>query len=300
MPSCAAPLPLRAQIRIRKAAEWRVGLLLLPGACRGSFSFVSVSMIALPRLTALALSAVLLTACHNKPAGDASTATDAPAAELDAKTQATLRQTLAERVPQLPRIDEIRSTPMPGLYELRVGDADIFYTDAKGDYLIRGSLLDTRARKDLTQARVDALTAVDFKSLPLTDAIVTKRGTGARQLAVFEDPNCPYCHRFEAELAKVNNVTVYTFLMPILGPDSATKSQNIWCARDRNRAWDDWMLRRVAPAQATCDTGALSRNVAFGQKHHITGTPGLVFPNGKRVPGAVPAAELEKLLDESK
>ena len=126
MPSCAAPLPLRAQIRIRKAAEWHVGLLLLPGACRGSFSFVSFSMIALPRLTALALSAVLLTACHNKPAGDASTATDAPAAELDAKTQATLRQTLAERVPQLPRIDEIRSTPI-GAFRLTGPDARITF-----------------------------------------------------------------------------------------------------------------------------------------------------------------------------
>ena len=219
--------------------------------------------------------------------------------ESDAQ-ESTIRKNLAARLPQLSKIDEVSKTPMPGLYEVRIDGTEIFYTDAKGDFLLNGSLLDTKTRRDLTHERTQKLTAIDFKALPLQDALVTTRGNGARKLAVFADPNCPYCHRFEADLAKVNNVTVYTFLLPILGEDSMTKSRNIWCAKDRSKAWAGWMLNRVTPPAASCDTAALRRNVAFAEKYRITGTPAMVFSNGKRVPGAIPTAQIEKLLAESK
>ena len=218
--------------------------------------------------------------------------------ESDAQ-ESTIRKNLAARLPQLAKIDEVSKTPMPGLYEVRVDGTEIFYTDAKGDFLLNGSLLDTKTRRDLTHERTQKLTAIDFKALPLQDAFVTTRGNGARKVAVFADPNCPYCHRFEADLAKVNNVTVYTFLLPILGEDSMTKSRNIWCAKDRSKTWASWMLNRVAPPAASCDTAALRRNVTFAEKYRITGTPAMVFSNGKRVPGAIPTAQIEKLLAES-
>lgn len=219
--------------------------------------------------------------------------------ESDAQ-ESTIRKNLAARLPQLSKIDEVSKTPMPGLYEVRIDGTEIFYTDAKGDFLLNGSLLDTKTRRDLTHERTQKLTAIDFKALPLQDALVTTRGNGARKLAVFADPNCPYCHRFEADLAKVSNVTVYTFLLPILGEDSVTKSRNIWCAKDKTGTWANWMLKRVPPPAASCDTAALRRNVAFAEKHRITGTPAMVFSNGKRVPGAIPTAQIEKLLAESK
>ena len=209
--------------------------------------------------------------------------------------ESSIRKTLAERIPQLEKIDEVRSTPMAGLFEVRVG-TDVFYTDAKGNFLIQGELIDTKARRNLTEDRIAKLSAVDFSALPLKDAFVTLRGNGKRQLVVFADPNCGYCKRFERDLQKVDNVTVYTFLYPILSPDSAEKSNNIWCAKDRTTAWDDWMLRDKTPAAASCDTGALQRNLAFGKKHKITGTPTLIFTDGSRVPGAIAAPELEKRL----
>ncbi len=212
--------------------------------------------------------------------------------------ESAIRKTLAERIPQLEKIDEVSTTPMSGLYEVRTG-TDVFYTDAKGNFLIQGELIDTKARRNLTEDRIAKLSAVDFSALPLKDAFVTVRGDGKRQLVVFADPNCGYCKRFERDLQKIDNVTVHTFLYPILSPDSAEKSRNIWCAKDRTAIWDDWMLRDKTPASASCDTAALQRNLAFVKKHKITGTPTLILSDGSRIPGAIAAADLEKRLTDT-
>ena len=210
---------------------------------------------------------------------------------------ASIRKNLAERLPNLPAIDEISKTPMPGLFEVRVNGTDIFYTDADGNFLIQGSVFDTKARSNLTEIRTTKLSAIDFDKLPLKDAFTIVRGNGKRKIAVFEDPNCGYCKRFERDMQKVDNATFYMFLYPILGADSTTKSNSLWCAKDKAKAWQDWMVRDVAvSAAATCDTSALTRNVEFGKKHKITGTPTMFFADGTRVPGAIDAAQVEKLL----
>lgn len=209
--------------------------------------------------------------------------------------EAVIRKNLAERLPALSKIDEVSKTPMNGLYEIRV-DSDIFYTDAEGNFLIQGNLIDTKGKRNLTEERVTKLSAIDFDALPLKDAFTQVRGNGKRKLAVFEDPNCGYCKRFERDLQKVNDVTIHTFLIPILSADSAEKSKNIWCSKDKNKTWLDWMVRDQNPAKASCDTTALERNLAFSKKYKITGTPTVFFANGTRVPGAISAPEIEKQL----
>jgi thiol:disulfide interchange protein DsbC len=213
--------------------------------------------------------------------------------------EAAIRKTLAERLPQLGKIDEINKTPMSGLFEVRVG-TELFYTDADGNFLIQGHLIDTKLQRNLTEERLDKLLAINFSALPVKDAFTIVRGNGKRKVAVFEDPNCGYCKRFERDLQKVDNVTVYMFLYPILGPDSTDKSRNIWCAKDKGKAWLDLMVRDQAAPAASCDTGALVRNLEFGKKYKITGTPTLVFADGTRVPGAIGAAQVEKLLADAK
>lgn len=210
--------------------------------------------------------------------------------------EATIRKNLAERLPNIPRIEEVSKTPMPGLYEVRVNHSDIFYTDEKGDFLIQGSLIDTKTKTDLTDQRVDKLTAIDFKDLPFKDSFTIVRGNGKRKMAVFEDPNCGYCKKFERDLVKVDNVTVHVFLYPILSADSGDKSRNIWCAKDKGKTFLDWMVRDVMPPAATCDTGAVARNLELGKKIRVTGTPALVFADGTRVPGAIGADRVEKFL----
>lgn len=217
----------------------------------------------------------------------------APAAFAD---EAAIRKNLAERLPDFPKIEEVTKTAIPGIYEIRFG-SDVLYTDENGSYLLQGELIDTKTRTNVTQERVSKLTAIDFKTLPLKDAMVWKQGTGERKLVVFADPNCGYCKKFERDLQDVKNVTVYTFLYPILGGDSPQKSQAIWCAKDSTKVWRNWMINGTPPeAAAACDTAALQRNVALGRKYKINGTPGLVFEDGKHMPGALNAEAVEKQL----
>ncbi|MGY4827913.1 DsbC family protein [Sphaerotilaceae bacterium SBD11-9] len=217
----------------------------------------------------------------------------APAAFAD---EAQIRKAITERFPEWPKIDEVSKTPLPGIYELRLG-TQIFYVDETGNYLIDGHLVDSRTRANLTEARINKLSAIDFAQLPLKDAFMWKNGTGARKIAVFADPNCGYCKKFEADLQKVKNVTVYTFLLPVLGGDSPQKSENIWCAKDPAKTWLSWMLEGKTPVKymGACST-PMERNLAFAQKYRINGTPAIIFADGTRVPGAMNAEQIEKQL----
>jgi thiol:disulfide interchange protein DsbC len=214
--------------------------------------------------------------------------------------EAVIRKNLAERLPNFPKIDEVSKTPIPGIYEIRIG-TELLYTDEQGNHVLQGQIIDTRTRANLTEDRIEKLTAINFSELPLKDAMVARQGNGSRKLAIFADPNCGFCKRFERDLLNVKDVTIYTFLYPILGPDSNVKSKDIWCAKDAQQTWRDWMINSKTPPKAMgeCDTGALERNVALGQKYRVQGTPALVFENGVRKPGALPAAQVEKLLAEA-
>ncbi len=211
--------------------------------------------------------------------------------------EAAIRKALAERMPGLPAIDEVSRTPMAGLWEVRMG-AEVIYTDESGSFVIEGEVYETRTRTNLTKQRLDKLSAIDFASLPLKDAMVQKQGTGARRLVVFADPNCGYCKRLERDLLTLKDVTIYTFLYPVLGPDSLAKSRDIWCAKDAQKAWRAWMIDGTTPPKTLggCDTGAIDRNSAMGRKYRVQGTPAVVFEDGSRAPGAIPAAQIEQRL----
>jgi len=213
--------------------------------------------------------------------------------------EAVIRKNLAERLPTLPKIDEVRSTPIAGVFEVRFGGTEIIYTDATGDHVLAGAaLIETKTRIDLTEARINKLLAIDFDKLPIKDAVVFKQGSGARKMAVFADPNCGYCKRFERDIAGMKDVTIYTFLVPILGADSATKSRDIWCAKDAPRAWRSWMIDSLAPPKtaASCDSAAIERNLEFAKKNRINGTPVTLLEDGSRKVGALSVDALDKLL----
>ena len=217
-----------------------------------------------------------------------------------AAQEAVIRKNLAERLPEFPKIDEVTKTPIPGLWEVRIGN-EVLYTDEQGNHVIQGTVFDTRAKVNLTEQRIEKLNAIEFDKLPFKDAMVIKQGNGARRLAVFVDPNCGYCKRFERDLLTVKDVTIYTFLYPVLGPDSNEKSRAIWCSKDAMKTWRAWMIDGVTPPRmmGACDTAAIERNSAFGRKYRVNGTPAVLFEDGKRVPGAMPAAEVEKRLAEA-
>lgn len=199
------------------------------------------------------------------------------------------------------KVESVSKSGYLGLYEV-YADGAIFYTDDKvSAIVVGGQMIDAKSMKNVTDERMKKLTAIRFSDLPLDRAIKQVRGDGKRVLATFEDPNCGYCKRLAKELQKLDNVTVYVFLYPILSEDSVRKSKQIWCAADRSKAWNDWMIDGKAPAgREDCDTSAVTKNQEFGRKLNISGTPTMFFGDGERVPGAVPLARIEQKLNQVK
>lgn len=208
------------------------------------------------------------------------------------------------------KVESVTRAGYLGLYEI-YADGNLFYTDEKvtalliGGDLIRSphalNLIDLRTSRNITDERLRQLTSIKFSDLPLDRAIKQVKGDGRRQLATFEDPNCGYCKRLARDLQKLDNVTIYTFLLPILSEDSLKKSRQIWCSADRLKAWNDWILDGKNPGgRDNCDTTAITRNQEFARRLNISGTPTIIFADGERVPGAVPLNVLEQKLGQQK
>jgi thiol:disulfide interchange protein DsbC len=206
-----------------------------------------------------------------------------------------IRKSLQSKFPGIGKLEHIVKTPYAGLYEVVVDD-QLLYTDAQGEYIFEGNVIDAKSRRDLSGERRRVLFAIDFDTLPLELAVKKVKGNGKRKLAIFTDPNCTFCRRLEKELSGVSDVTLYFFMYPIF-PGSDEIVRNVLCSRNPIKAWDDWMLSDIAPAKAVCKTQT-EKVLALGQKLHVTGTPNLIFGNGMQSPGFLPLEVLEKNLNE--
>jgi len=208
----------------------------------------------------------------------------------------TLRHTLEQRFPKV-KIDDVRPAPLAGLYQIIAG-GQVAYTDSAGDYLFVGRLMDTRTRHDLSAEYLDAHSSIDFRKLPFDKAIKIVKGDGRRQLAMFADPDCPYCQQLEKDLRGVTDLTVYVFLFPLktLHPDADAHAHAIWCSPDRPAAWTGWMLDRKPPSGSTCAGDPIDSIQTLASTLQISSTPTLFLENGHRIGGAVSADELQRLL----
>ncbi len=197
------------------------------------------------------------------------------------------------------KIDSLQKTQYGELYEAVMEGNQIFYTDKNANYILVGNLIDAKTQRNVTEARMRDLTQVKFDTLPLAWAIKQVKGNGKRKMAVFSDPDCPFCKRLDAELAKVTDVTIYIFLYPIasLHPQSADKARAVWCASDRVKAWEDLMQKGIVPQTGGKCENPVEKIAELGSRLKVNGTPTIIFADGMRVPGMVPAANLEKLLN---
>ena len=217
-----------------------------------------------------------------------------PPAARGATDEGAVRNRVEQRFNAKP--DTVTRMPF-GLWEIVIG-TEVFYVDQDVNYAFVGRVLDAKTRDDLTAKKRDELLRVDFKSLPLDQAVKIVRGDGSRKLVTFEDPNCGYCKKLYRDISGLKNVTIYTFLYPILSQDSFEKSRGIWCAKDRAKAWDDWMLNGKAPSASADCKHPLQQNMELGRKLEVTGTPTIVFADGRRMPGAVPLDKIEATFKE--
>jgi thiol:disulfide interchange protein DsbC len=220
--------------------------------------------------------------------------------------EAAIRKTWSQQHPNGPAIDEITKTPISGLYELRIGK-DVIYSDDQGVYQIYpshertdGHIVDANKKVDVTEERLAKIMAADLPKLPYGDALVFKQGTGARRMIVFEDPNCHFCKDAEKNFAALKNVTIYTFLIPILGDDSVAKARTIWCSKNNAQVWRNWMLQGVMPPRpmGACDVQTLERNLDLALRYHLNYTPAIIFDDGSKFAGNADLEHLTKRLDE--
>lgn len=225
----------------------------------------------------------------------ASVSKGAPPAPGSVEAQVAAR--FAERSGNKP--DQVFKGPA-GLYEVFIR-SEVYYVDANVNFVIAGKMYDARTREDLTQKRLDETMKVDLKALPYDRAIKTVRGDGSRTIVTFEDPNCPYCKLLWKNMTELKNVTIYTFLYPILSAESMEKSKAIWCSKDRAAAWDGYMVQGKNPATPSADCKTpLEENIALGRELGISGTPTVIFADGGRTAGSMPVAQLEQRIAASK
>jgi thiol:disulfide interchange protein DsbC len=208
-------------------------------------------------------------------------------------SEADIKSELQKRLPQIGPISQVNKSPVTGLYEV-VTQERLFYTDDKGRYLIDGAIFDLKNMQNVTEERSRKLYAIDFNKLPFELAVKIVKGNGERKLAVFTDPNCGFCKKLEKELKLIDNITVYHFMYPVF-QGSEEKAKGVWCSKDRAKAWDDLMQNDITPAAGNCDTPT-AKVLALGKKYKVNGTPALIFADGTKNPGYMPAAELEKAL----
>ncbi|MEQ1600464.1 MAG: DsbC family protein [Methylophilaceae bacterium] len=187
------------------------------------------------------------------------------------------------------KIKSVLPTPIPGLYEVFT-NGNILYIDKSGQYVLAGAtLVEDSSKRNLTAERMKTLTAIAFAELPLKDAIAIKKGNGAYKFAIFADPDCPHCKTLETGLEKLNlsDYTAYVFLLPLeeLHPEAKAKAEAIWCAKDRNAAWENWMLKGTAPQTATCEN-PLASNAQLAAKLGVASTPTIYLNNGQQAQAA--------------
>ena len=210
----------------------------------------------------------------------------------------SVKSELAKKYPEV-KAERITKTTYGNLFEVFTG-GEIIYTDEKVTFLLLGTLVDAQTRTNVSETRLQKLNVINFNELPFDQAIKLVRGNGSRRMAIFEDPNCGYCKKFEQDVNSIDNITAYIFAYPILAQDSIDKSKAIWCSPDRLKAWQDLMLREKPPtAKGTCDT-PIDKVLALGRKLGVTGTPTTFFEDGERISGALPKDRIEAKLVAAK
>jgi thiol:disulfide interchange protein DsbC len=252
-------------------------------------------------IAGVCIGAVSLGALAVEPAAKAhkvSTRADKAENRTEGASEADIRKALEQVIDTPGAIESVHKTSYGNFYEAVLANGDIVYVDPTGTFLISGTLIDMKAKKNITSARINELQRIDFSDLPLTNAIKQVRGNGKRVLVTFEDPNCGFCKKLAKEMVNLKDTTIYTFMIPILAPDSADKSKAIWCAQDRAKAWNEWMIDGRLPGTVACEN-PIAKNADLAHKLHVSGTPTMFLVDGNRLGGYMALAELDKAINDA-
>ena len=221
------------------------------------------------------------------------------ASSLAQAQEAQIRRTIESRYGV--KVESVTRTTYSGLYEVVVNgdERNIIYTDEKAGFLISGQIVDIKTRRNITQERIDKLASIKFDELPLDIAIKQVRGNGKRVMAMFSDPYCGFCKQLDQQLMKLDDVTIYTFMYPILRKEESPEmSARIWCAPDRAKAYVDLMVHNRQPPKVAGCVAPIEKWMALGEKLNVRATPVSYVASGSRIVGAR-FDELQQALNES-
>lgn len=207
----------------------------------------------------------------------------------------TVKSNLTKQHPKL-NIENIQTTDMKGIYSGSM-DGQVVYVGEDAQHILVGSMYRLSDQKNLTKDLVLKQNSIDWKKLPLQDAVKSVRGNGKRQIAIFSDPNCPYCKQLETELSKLNDVTIYTFIYPIKNQSIAVSKQ-VFCEKDSALAWSNLISKGIQLSSKKNCANPVDRNLSLGKSLGLNGTPAIIFSNGFKVMGSHPAQEIEKMWKE--
>jgi len=223
-------------------------------------------------------------------------------AQMASADEAAVRRMIQDKLRGGGRIENVQKTPFGDLYEVVIRSDEgllVYYADGDAKVIIVGQMIDAKSGRNLTEERQRKLTAVKWESLPLQWAITTVRGSGRLKIATLSDPNCPYCKRFEEDLAKLDDITVHILPYAVVKPESVRQAKAVWCSKDRVKAWNDLMFRRIEPQAAPdCDT-PIEKLAEFGRRMGANSTPTWFLENGERYSGALPLEDVQRALDEA-
>jgi thiol:disulfide interchange protein DsbC len=255
-------------------------------------SKIAIALILSVGFGAFAAETSSVAASSTSPVGSASLPSADPAIE-------SLRLALKNKYPTFPVPSSIARSSIPGVFEMLVGD-QISYVDPTGTYFIfNGTMVELAKQRNITEERKGQLLKIDSSALSIADAVVRVKGKGTRKLYLFSDPMCPYCQKLEEEIAKLDDVTIYTFMMPLaIHPGAEVISQTVWCSIDQAGVWNRYMSTREDIPVRTCKN-PVERNIELAKSLSVSSTPTMFSADGRRLTGATPVESLEKFLNAS-
>lgn len=216
--------------------------------------------------------------------------------------EAAVRRMVQDKLRAGGQIESVQKAPWGDLYEVVVRGADgplVYYVDSGATVIFAGQVIDAKTGRNLTQERQRKLSAVKWESLPFQWAITSVRGTGRRKIAILSDPNCPYCKRFEEDLAKLDDITVHILPWAVVKPESVRQAKAVWCSKARVKAWNNLMFRRIEPQASTDCDNPIEKLIEYGHKLGANSTPTWFLTTGERHSGAMPLEQVRKLLDQA-
>jgi thiol:disulfide interchange protein DsbC len=211
------------------------------------------------------------------------------------------REALLKVLPAGTKIDDLRPSPIAGIYEYSQG-ADVSYLTADGKYFLDGNVYDMGTRENLTEDLRTRARAAMINAVPESQMLIFSPKSPQYTITVFTDVDCQYCRKLHSQIAELNKlgVRVRYMFFPRTGPNTESwrKAEAVWCSADRNEALTQAKAGKPVDTSKSCGPTPVAREYALGQSIGVRGTPAIVTENGGYINGYMTPHDLVEEIKE--